>query len=110
MFTINALLNDTSNKMWPQAAFGLALAAVIMCIVILARNPPSTTTNTIINVPVAAIGAAAIEAVIPLTEWGGIDYAIPNPAHITDSLHNMDNMVDIYPAAILHGSLALQQG
>lgn len=95
--------------MLKYVTFGVAVAALIMCIVLFARSP-SSSTSALTTAIIAAAPVAAEQLQQPLTEWGGIDYAIPNPAHMMDSLHNMDNMVDIYPAAILHGSLALQRG
>ena len=96
-----------------RATLLVASVALILAIVAYTTLRQSTFYNNVNNTvwtPWAPqLGGAQTLPIF--TQWGGIDSGIPNPAHRIDTgMHNLDSAVTIYPAAVFHGSLSMQNG
>lgn len=88
----------------------IAFTALVIAVVVFTKSSTTQLQQTTkYNFSQVTITEPAIEH--PLIEWGGLDYSIPNPAHLINHLqHNLDSATTIYAAAIFRGSLALQNG
>ena len=90
---------------------GIAITAFVISVVVFVQLPAPKTTTITQTTQTQTVTLSVPEPEKPRVEWGGLDYSIPNPAHIINPLqHNLDSATNIYAAAIFRGSLALQNG